>query len=149
MTIAKGPRPWSIWVFAALFLIAALNRLVLGLASLPVQQEIYQLMIPWEGWNRDWTIVALSAVFSIAFIPVAWIFLFAASPARILVTCMGAIKLINLPGMVQAASAVGWAVSWHYWLEPALTAAALICLFVPQSNQWFKGRRDEAKDTFS
>ena len=54
--------------------------------NLELTQKVYETMIAWSGWNRDWTIITVSALLSIAFIPIAWSYLFASGIARWLVT---------------------------------------------------------------
>ena len=85
MKLIRGPRPLAIRVFAAAFLAAALLRLVRGLNDLALSETILAVNVPWFAWDRDWTIVALSAEFTIALIPLTWIYLFAAPFARWLV----------------------------------------------------------------
>ncbi len=93
MRVKAGPRPLAIRIFAAAFLAAALLRLVRGLGDLALSQMVFAVHAPWLAWNRDWTIVALSAEFTIALIPLAWIYLFAAPFARWLVLGFGALRL--------------------------------------------------------
>ncbi len=137
MRLARGPRPWPIWVFAAAFLGAATYSYILDLTTLPLQQAAFEALLPWAGWDRDWTIVALSAVLSIAFIPVLWICLFAGKVARAIVTVFTAIKLLDVPAMIALYSASYPNVRITYFLEPALIGIAVICLFLPASRSWF------------
>lgn len=123
MRLARGPRPLAIRVFAAAFLAAALLRLVRGLGDLPLAETAYALHWPWFAWNRDWTIVALSAEFTIALIPLVWIYLFAAPFARWLVLCFGALRLALLdPSALTGA---------------VLVAVAMASLLTPQAARWF------------
>lgn len=123
MKLIRGPRPLAIRVFAAAFLSAALLRLVRGLGDLPLAQLVYALHLPWDGWNRDWTIVALSAEFTIALIPLAWIYLFAAPFARWLVLGFGALRLAFLDPAALAGA--------------LLVAVAMASLLTPQAARWF------------
>lgn len=119
----RGPRPLAIRVFAAAFLAAALLRLVRGLADLPLTELVYALHFPWFAWNRDWTIVALSAEFTIALIPLAWIYVFAAPFARWLVLGFGAVRLAFLdPAALTGA---------------LLVAVAMTSLLTWQAARWF------------
>lgn len=123
MKLIGGPRPLAIRVFAAAFLAAALLRLVRGLTDLPLAELVYALHLPWFAWNRDWTIVALSAEFTIALIPLAWIYLFAAPFARWLVLGFGAVRLAFLdPAALTGA---------------LLVALAMASLLTPQAARWF------------
>ncbi|WP_086737879.1 hypothetical protein [Erythrobacter colymbi] len=126
MKLARGPRPLAIRVFAAAFLAAALLRLLRGLYDLPLAETVYALHLPWFAWNRDWTIVALSAEFTIALIPLAWITLFAAPFARWLVLGFGALRLAFLdPSALTGA---------------VLVAIAMASLLTPQAARWFRHR---------
>lgn len=123
MRIVPGPRPLAIRVFAAAFLAAALLRLVRGLDDLAMTELIFATHLPQFAWSRDWTIVALSAEFTIALIPLAWIYLFAAPFARWLVLGFGAIRLAFL----DTSALVG----------PLLVAVAMACLLTAPAARWF------------
>ncbi|TAD82173.1 MAG: hypothetical protein EAY70_03915 [Sphingomonadales bacterium] len=131
MKIIRGPRPLAIRIFAAAFLAAALLRLVRGLSNLPLAETVLAVHIPWFAWNRDWTIVALSAEFTIALIPLAWIYLFAAPFARWLVLGFGVLRL----AMLDPAALTG----------PVLVALAMASLLTAQANRWF-AREPEEED---
>ena len=131
MKLIRGPRPLAIRVFAAAFLAAAVLRLVRGLNDLALAETVYAVNIPWFAWDRDWTIITLSAEFSIALIPVAWIYLFAAPFARWLVLGFGALRL----AMLDPAALVG----------PLLVAVAMASLLTAQAHRWF-ARLPEEED---
>ena len=123
--------PWSILAFAALFLTAATGNLAFGLADLAAKQAEYALAFDWMEWDRDATIVMLSALYTIAFIPVALIVWRRTRIARWLVALGTLYALIGLPQLVGR--------DWMAWLEPILLTSAMICLFLPASNRWFAG----------
>ena len=131
MKLIRGPRPLAIRVFAAAFLAAAVLRLVRGLNDLALSETILAVNVPWFAWDRDWTIVALSAEFTIALIPLTWIYLFAAPFARWLVLGFGALRL----AMLDPAALVG----------PLLVAVAMASLLTAQANRWF-ARQPEEED---
>lgn len=131
MKLVRGTRPLAIRVFAAAFLAAALLRLVRGLNDLPLAEAVYAANVPWFAWNRDWTIVALSAEFTIALIPLMWIYLFAAPFARWLVLGFGAVRL----ALLDPSALVG----------PLLIAIAMSSLLTAQANRWF-ARTPEEED---
>ena len=131
MMLVRGPRPLAIRVFAAAFLAAAVLRLVRGLSDLALSETIFAVNVPWFAWDRDWTIVALSAEFTIALIPLVWIYLFAAPFARWLVLGFGALRL----AMLDPAALVG----------PLLIAIAMASLLTPQAARWF-AREPEEED---
>lgn len=123
MKAVAGPRPLAIRVFAAAFLAAALLRLVRGLGDLALAELLLAAHVPWFAWSRDWTIVALSAEFTIALIPVMWIYLFAAPFARWLVLGLGALKL----ALFDPAALAG----------AMLTGIAMVSLLTGAAHRWF------------
>ena len=131
MTPIRGPRPPAIRVFAAAFLAAAVLRLVRGLDNLALSETVYAVNVPWFAWDRDWTIVALSAEFTIALFPLVWIYLFAAPFARWLVLGFGALRL----ALLDPSALVG----------PLLIAVAMASLLNAQANRWF-AREPEEED---
>lgn len=128
----RGARPLAIRVFAAAFLAAAVLRLVRGLADLATAELAYAAHVPWLAWNRDATIVALSAEFTIALIPLAWIYLFAAPFARWLVLDFGLVRLAMLDGSALTGA--------------ALTVVAMASLLTPAASRWFAGADDGDED---
>jgi hypothetical protein len=132
MKIIRGPRPLAIRVFAAAFLAAAALRVARGLADLPLAETILAVHVPWLAWDRNGTIVALSAEFTIALIPLVWIYLFAAPFARWLVLGFGALRLAFLDPAALAGT--------------LLIAAAMASLLTAQANRWFAGIREGESD---
>lgn len=118
-----GPRPLAIRIFAAAFLAAALLRLVRGLGQLPLTETVYAVNFPWIAWDRDLTIITLSAEFTIALIPILWIYLFAARFARWLVLGFGALRLVFLDPTALAGA--------------GLALIAMASLLTPQAARWF------------
>jgi hypothetical protein len=119
----------AIRVFAAAFLAAALLRLVRGLGDLALARAVFAAHIPWVSWDRDWTIVTLSAEFTIALIPLVWIYLFAAPFARWLVLGFGAMRLAFL----DPAALIG----------AVLVALAMASLLTPGAASWFSRKPAE------
>lgn len=132
MKLVRGPRPLAIRIFAAAFLAAALLRLARGLGDLPLAETVLAVHWPWFAWNRDWTIVALSAEFTIALIPLAWIYLFAAPFARWLVLGFGAVRL----ALLDPAALAG----------PVLVAIAMASLLTGEAARWFARVPEEEED---
>lgn len=130
------PRPLSIRVFSAAFLAAALVRLLQGLNDLSGARAWLSYYQPELAQSDDVLIVMLSAEFTIALIPVIWIYGFAASFARWLVLGFGAAKLLafGIPFAVWMTS--GGAGFAPPVTAPALTVIALIALLTPSADRW-------------
>lgn len=136
MKIRKGPRPLTIHLFAAAFLASAVIAYLGGLWGIEKQMALFEANVPELDWSEDAVIVILSARLSIAFIPVALVWLFASRVARWLVTVLGLGKLINVPQAVElVADGEALDPTWTASLVLALLAVAM--LFLPASNRWF------------
>ncbi|GIX21068.1 MAG: hypothetical protein KatS3mg120_2744 [Erythrobacter sp.] len=122
------PRPLAIRIFAAAFLAAALLRLAYGLADLPLAETVYAAHLPLIAWDREATIIALSAEFTIALIPLVWIYLLAARFARWLVLGFGALRLV----LSDPAGLAG----------TLLIAISMAALLTPQATRWFARRQE-------
>ncbi|MEL7187904.1 MAG: hypothetical protein AAGK17_00010 [Pseudomonadota bacterium] len=133
----KGPRPWTIRLFAIAFLTVAFVNLIEGLSNWYLPMLRYAQWMPWIEWDADRAIVGVFSEFTIALIPVAWIFGFASRIALWLVTVFTLVKLLDVPNMIMAFQSVGGAASLAYFLDPVLLAIALICLVLPPSRRWF------------
>ena len=83
-------------------------------------------------WNRDWTIVASSAWFTIELIPILLVWLVASRFARWFITAMAAIKvfliLTNLP-MIYVIPGI--------LLGQSISLGAVALLFTRSANDWF------------
>jgi hypothetical protein len=132
MKLIRGARPLAIRVFAAAFLTAAVVRLVRGLGNIELSALAFAVHVPWVSWTRDATIIALSAEFTIALIPLVWIYLFAAPFARWLVLGFGALRL----ALLDPAALAG----------PLLVAVAMASLLTPQAARWFARTPESEQD---
>lgn len=129
-------RPFSINIFAAAFLAAAVIAFLDGLRDIPAFQELMRVNLPQIDWTRDAVIVTLSARLSIALIPIAMVWLSAVRSARWMLTVLALGKLLMLPDGLRAIAAGGAAdTAWLVSLLLGLLAAAM--LFTPASNRWF------------
>ncbi|MBI1404027.1 MAG: hypothetical protein GC147_12545 [Porphyrobacter sp.] len=147
MRLARGPRPLAIRVFVAAFLAAATIRLGQGLADVELAALGLARRAPWLAWNHDTTIVALSAEFTIALIPIAWIYLYAARFARWLVLVFGTFRLwAAWPGVLLALRA--GSIAPLHWAEPALLLAAMVSLVTPGARRWFAKARELGPEIF-
>lgn len=141
-------RPWSIRLFAALFLLSALIAFVDGLRDWQKLAVLMQVHVPEITWTWDALVVLLSARLSIALIPVALVWFLASRFAQWLVTIMALGKLVNVPGaiaLVRDGSALDPA--WAASLVLSLIAALL--LFTPASRDWFRTKGEDRVAVFS
>lgn len=139
MRMARRSRPITVNAFAAVLLTLAAWNLAAALWDLPAQQEILRSLGLGFEWNRDWTIIASSAWFTIELIPIAAVWLLASRFARGFITAMAAIKvaliLTNLP-MLYALPGI--------LLGQSISLAAVALLYTPSANAWFMlGERDD------
>lgn len=144
MIALSRARPLTINIFAAAFLAAAVIALVDGLGDIAAIRALLTESLSDILWSRDAVIVALSARFSIALIPVAMVWLSAVRFARWMVTVMALGKLLNLPEGL-AAIAGGGAIDTAWLTALLLGLLAVVMLFTPASNRWF-AQKAEAPD---
>ena len=148
MTPCKGPRPWSIHLFAAIFTGLGLFELTRGLTNLDTQMTQFSMMIPWLDWDKDWTIVALSARFTIVLIPVVAVWGYANPLARLLVTL---VAILGVPGLllqVHALSTDG-STAVAPLVTTAIMYAAIATLFMPSAGRWFRLKGESEAAVFS
>jgi hypothetical protein len=135
---APSPRPLAVNAFAAILLALAAWNLAAALWDLPAQEEILRSLGLGFEWNRDWTIVASSAWFTVELIPIAAVWLFASRFARGFITAMAAIKVVlilsNLP-MLYALPGI--------LLGQSLSLLAVALLYTPAANAWFERREQD------
>ncbi len=145
MRQVRGPRPWPVCLFAALFLLAALLRLVVSLMDPFVMLMEVDQVWPGLSFTRDSAMVLANAQFTIACIPVALVWFRAVRIARWLVATMAAVRLALAATMVREVVGGGWSLALHdLALLMSVIAAAL--LFTPAAHRWFaKGEERDAK----
>lgn len=134
-------RPLSINIFAAAFLAAALIALLDGLWDLRGSLALARATMPRIDWNIDMVIIGLSARFTIALIPIALVWLTAANFARWMVTVLAFAKLVSLSDAVRI-MAQGGGLDPAWATTTALTALAVVTLFLPPSAAWFAKRQE-------
>lgn len=139
----RGPRPLAIRLFALAFLAAALIRLVGGLVDLASARQHLAMIAAPLGASDDAAIVMLSAEFTIALIPLVWIYGLGNAHARWLVLGFGALRLGGFAATIMNGGAAGAL----KLLEPALILFALGALLSGQARGWLTTRRDA--DAFS
>lgn len=115
----------------------AIGHLGLGFVDLAARQHAYAALVPGFAWNRDWTIVATSAWFTIELIPAVLVWLCASRFARGFVLAMLALALANLLLRMDA--------EWADLARIGLRAGAVALLYLPAANPWFDtGRMPDA-----
>lgn len=138
MRRAPSPRPLAVNAFAAILLGLAAWNLATALWDLPAQEEILRSLGLGFEWNRDWTIVASSAWFTVELIPIAAVWLVASRFARGFITAMAAIKVVlilaNLP-MLYALPGV--------LVGQSISLVAVALLYTREANAWFERERDD------
>lgn len=136
---SRGTRPLGVHVFAATLLALAAWNLSAALWDLPRQEETLRSLGLGFEWNRDWTIVASSAWFTVELIPIAAVWLYASRFARGFITAMAALKavliLTNLP-MLYALPGI--------LLGQSISLVAVALLYTPAANAWFAKAREDA-----
>ncbi|WP_162925106.1 hypothetical protein [Aurantiacibacter odishensis] len=144
MRTVSGPRPFPIRLFAALFLFAALIRLIAGLIdTTPMIADLFR-WLPLTVITQDLAIVALSAEFTIACIPVALVWFRAMRIARVLVGVMAGVRLVSFE---TAPWLIGLPV---HEIALACSVIAALLLFTPPATRWFahRGRRRSNAEIF-
>lgn len=138
MNIAKGPRPLEVKLFALAFLTSASIGLVRNLSSLDLEFLVWQSALGQIAFSRDALIIASFTAFTIALIPIVWIYFLASSRARWVVIGFGLLKLViylsgsptwylglfsGFPGLIS-------------FLEPFLICIALGMLWMSGMKEW-------------
>ncbi|MEQ8410315.1 MAG: hypothetical protein RIC51_01555 [Erythrobacter sp.] len=138
MRTVRKERPLAVNAFAAVLLGLAAWNLVVALWDLPAQEEILRSLGLGFEWNRDWTIVASSAWFTVELIPVVAVWLLASRFARGLITAMAGIKvaliLSNLP-MLYALPGI--------LVGQSISLLAVALLYTRAANAWFGKEADD------
>lgn len=148
MRVAKGPRPWTIQLFALAFLSGAVIAFLDGFWDIPAQQAFFETRVPELNWSEDAIIVMLSARLSIACIPVVLVWVFSSRIARWLVTFMGLGKLINVPEAFRLAQD-GAQIDPLWTASLTLSVMAVLLLFLPPSSRWFARREEVDPEVFA
>lgn len=147
MKIARGPRPWSIWAFGIILVLYGLFNLVSGLVELEAQQRLLNQQFPQFAWNTDWTIVWVSAQFTIVLIPVAAVCVFASPVARWLVTAMALVSLPWIASYIRTGFLYG-VVDWVGLVQASVVVVAAGLLFLPASSRYLRQETKRAIEAF-
>jgi len=145
----RGPRPWAVRVFALAFLAAAAFRLVEGLINL--ETSAWRLA-DWMGslvQSQDAVIVGLFIEFTIALIPIIWIYGIGSRVARWFVLAFGLYKLLGFRMLYTITTMLG-PISWWAYIEPVLIIIALTMLLSPSLGEYLKSPEKEVEpETFA
>lgn len=128
-------RPGSIHAYALIALAVGLDGYIGALHSLMDWELTFAQALPQLPWSRDWTIVALSARFSIVCIPVAAIWFWGARLARILVTLF---TVLLMAGFIQALAQGGQPMEVMDIAKTLALGLACALLFTPSANRWLQ-----------
>lgn len=144
----REPRPWPIHAFAAVFLAVSAAGLVTGLTNLELSQAKFAELQPGWGWDRDRTIITLSARASIFLIPILLIWGLGRSRARWVVGFFTSVGLISAVVSLVSAAMIG--TGWLFVASNAQTlanavalAAASALLFTPAASEWLLRSHDD------
>ena len=147
MRRARAPRPLSIRLFALGFPVQALCDFVHQMRHLEAMQAFFAHNLPDIAFDRDLTIATICARLSIALIPVALLWFFAARWVRWILLATLVARLAALPNAL-AALPPGTSVSL-WWLGSILLATIATCLlFVRGSARWLADRGTPLAGTF-
>ncbi len=147
MKMAKGPRPWPIWLFGVILSLYGLFNLVSGLMFLGKQQTTLERQFPQIVWNEDWTIVWVSAQFTIVLIPITAVCVFANPFAKWLVTAMALVSLPWIASYVQTGILYG-VVDWVGLVQASVVIVAAGLLFLPASSRYLRRETERAIEAF-
>lgn len=147
MRKVSGPRPWPVWLFAALFLLAAFLRLLVGLLDPLIMLVELDRVLPSLAESRDAAIIAANAQFTITCIPVALIWFRAVRFARVLVSVMVALRFAVTAITFGEIPGRGWGLPLHD-LALLLSLVAVVLLFTPSANRWFARKEEGDAEVF-
>jgi len=147
MRKVSGARPWPVCLFAALFLLAAMLRLLVGLLDPFIMMMEIDRVWPGLAQTRDAGIIAANAQFTIACIPVALIWFRAARFARMLVSVMVALRLLLTAMTFGQIPGRGWSLPLHD-LALLMSIIAVALLFAPSANLWFALKEGSDAEVF-
>ncbi|WP_296717662.1 hypothetical protein [Erythrobacter sp.] len=145
----KGPRPWPIHLFAAIFLMAGAWELAYRLAVL----HRFQMQLAGQTLSEDWIIVFFSARFTIVCIPVIAIWLFGSRVARWLITIMtvwATLTVLSQFDMARLQRTIGMNPLdiWYRYGARLAYIFAVALLFIPAARRWFARQQETVEEIF-
>ena len=153
----KGPRPWTIRAFATAFGAVALIGLFPAFSVPLVNWFLWAKRIDAFGLlglfggvpvTQDVGLVLACSMFTIALIPIVWIYGLGSSRAKWVVLVFGACKI----GLwLQAWQMVGYGPVGQVlrFFEPILITAALALLFSTSAGDWLNSNCEADNETFA
>jgi hypothetical protein len=147
MTLAKGPRPWTIRFFVIFFLLSALIALIDGLADLEGVAQTLSQGMPNMMFSQDALIVILAVRMSIALIPVVLVWFLASRFAQLMAALLSLGKLVNVPDLIEL-MASGEPINPWWGVSLVLGVFAGFLLFMPASLTWFRTRGTDLAAVF-
>ncbi|MEM7701323.1 MAG: hypothetical protein AAF251_05245 [Pseudomonadota bacterium] len=133
-------RPCSIHAYALIVLAVGLDGYIGALYSLLDWEVTFAEAVPQFRWNRDWTIVALSARLTIICIPVVAIWFWGARFARMLVTLF---TVLLLASFIRAIAQSELPMETMDITKTVALGLACALLFTPSANRWLGPRTPE------
>ncbi|MEL6486831.1 MAG: hypothetical protein AAFQ13_06775 [Pseudomonadota bacterium] len=151
MSTERGPRPWPIHAFAAIFLATGLLGLILGLNDLELAQSRFAELRPDWSWDRDRTIIAPSARATIFLIPILLVWVRGRSPARWVIGFFTGLGLINALWALTKAGMAGELLAYLATHTQALAtsialAGAAALLFTVSAKRWLLHGKEDHGD---
>lgn len=128
-------RPWPIHAYALIVLAIGLDSYIGALRDLLGWEVTFAERLPQIPWNRDLTIVTLSARFTITCIPVAMIWIWRVQFARTLVTLFTVLLLI---GFVRALASGAVPMTTLDIVKTLALALACALLFTRSASAWLQ-----------
>ena len=138
MRIARGPRPWSIWLFSVILI-------GFGLLNF-IPQLLIALDEPDQG-DRVALVSVLSAQFSIVAIPVFAVCVLASRVAKWFFTLLSIVSVIwMLYPLLVSPTRSDYSIS--FFAIGLLTHSLFILLFLPSAKEWFDAQRTADDQVF-
>ena len=150
----RGKRPLTISLFAACFLTVAFAGLVLALVDPETTWFVWADRLDSLGIlgalppTQEVGLVMACAMFTIALIPIVWIYVLGSTRARWIVLVF---SLLKLALWFDASTFAGYSDAGEMIrsAEPLLVVAALVFLFSSSSIRWLTNKQGQDTEAFS
>jgi len=143
----KGPRPWTINLFAILLLASSVVGLIWSLMTIDQTVETLKFDLPAFNWDRDAAIVWSFSLFSIVLFPLVWIWGLGSRIARIVIT------VFAIPAALKLIAFIWLFVSRGFFdpltvLDSLVVVSAVGLLFTPSASRWLS-KEEADPETFA